>query len=97
MACPGETLLLLIIKLYYFLTCLFFQQLFPPPIITKIYHAEALFLNSDQDLSSFLLVEFGLVKFPDYTCRVSHRIFQGRVDLLEYEEVGFPFAFFREG
>ncbi|TVU12362.1 hypothetical protein EJB05_46003, partial [Eragrostis curvula] len=44
------------------------------------------FLNGDQDLSSFLLVEFGLVKFPDYTCSVSHRIFRKRSDLLEYEE-----------
>ncbi|KAK3128494.1 hypothetical protein QOZ80_6BG0462570 [Eleusine coracana subsp. coracana] len=44
------------------------------------------FLNSDQDLSSFLLVEFGLVKFPDYACCISHRIFQERSDLLEYEE-----------
>ncbi|XP_062233498.1 fanconi-associated nuclease 1 homolog isoform X2 [Phragmites australis] len=44
------------------------------------------FLNGDQDLSSFLLVEFGVVKFPDYACSVSHRIFQERSDLLEYEE-----------
>ncbi|KAI4976823.1 hypothetical protein ZWY2020_050430 [Hordeum vulgare] len=44
------------------------------------------FLNGDQDLSSFLLVDLGLVKFPDYTCRVSHHIFQERNDLLEYEE-----------
>ncbi|KAL6898075.1 hypothetical protein ACP4OV_006671 [Aristida adscensionis] len=44
------------------------------------------FLNGDQDLSSFLLVEFGLVKFPDYDCKISHRVFQERSDLLEYEE-----------
>ncbi|XP_044428011.1 fanconi-associated nuclease 1 homolog [Triticum aestivum] len=44
------------------------------------------FLNGDQDLSSFLLVDLGLVKFPDYTCSVVHRIFQERNDLLEYEE-----------
>ncbi|CAN6172712.1 unnamed protein product [Urochloa humidicola] len=44
------------------------------------------FLNGDQDLSSFLLVEFGVVKFPDYACSISHRIFQDRIDLLEYEE-----------
>jgi hypothetical protein len=47
------------------------------------------FLNGDQDLSSFLLVDLGLVKFPDYTCSISHRIFQERNDLLEYEEVNF--------
>lgn len=44
------------------------------------------FLNGDQDLSSFLLVDLGLVKFPDYTCNISHCIFQERSDLLEYEE-----------
>ncbi|CAM0912990.1 unnamed protein product [Alopecurus aequalis] len=44
------------------------------------------FLNGDQDLSSFLLVDLGLVKFPDYTCSISHPIFQERNDLLEYEE-----------
>lgn len=49
------------------------------------------FLNGDQDLSSFLLVDLGLVKFPDYTCNISHRIFQERNDLLEYEEVSFSF------
>nr|XP_019708406.1 fanconi-associated nuclease 1 homolog isoform X2 [Elaeis guineensis] len=44
------------------------------------------FLNGEQDLSSFLLVDLGLIKFPDYTCNVSHQIFAGRDDLLEYEE-----------
>lgn len=51
------------------------------------------FLNGDQDLSSFLLVDLGLVKFPDYTCNISHCIFQERSDLLEYEEVIFSFTF----
>ena len=50
------------------------------------------FLNGDQDLSSFLLVDLGLVKFPDYTCSISHPIFQERNDLLEYEEVNFSFS-----
>lgn len=45
------------------------------------------FLNGEQDLSAFLLVDLGLVKFPDYVCRVSHQIFRDRRDLLEYEEV----------
>ncbi|OAY76467.1 Fanconi-associated nuclease, partial [Ananas comosus] len=44
------------------------------------------FLNGEQDLSAFLLVDLGLVKFPDYVCRVSHQIFRDRRDLLEYEE-----------
>jgi fanconi-associated nuclease 1 len=55
------------------------------------------FLNGDQDLSSFLLVEFGIVKFPDYACCVCHHIFRERSDLLEYEEVEFSFFFFLRG
>jgi len=46
-------------------------------------------LNGDQDLSSFLLVEFGVVKFPDHVCSISHCIFQERSDLLDYEDVRF--------
>uniref|UniRef100_A0A0D9WME6 Fanconi-associated nuclease n=1 Tax=Leersia perrieri TaxID=77586 RepID=A0A0D9WME6_9ORYZ len=44
------------------------------------------FLNGDQDLSSFLLVDLGLVRFPVYACTISHRVFQERNDLLHYEE-----------
>ncbi|XP_024310496.1 fanconi-associated nuclease 1 homolog isoform X2 [Brachypodium distachyon] len=44
------------------------------------------FLNGDQDLSSFLLVDLGMVKFPDYTCNICHHIFKERNDLLEYKE-----------
>uniref|UniRef100_A0A0E0DXS0 Fanconi-associated nuclease n=1 Tax=Oryza meridionalis TaxID=40149 RepID=A0A0E0DXS0_9ORYZ len=44
------------------------------------------FLNGDQDLSSFLLVDLGLVRFPVYACTISHRVFQERNDLLQYEE-----------
>ncbi|XP_038989792.1 fanconi-associated nuclease 1 homolog isoform X2 [Phoenix dactylifera] len=44
------------------------------------------FLSGEQDLSSFLLVDLGLVKFPDYACNISHQVFAGRDDLLEYEE-----------
>jgi len=51
------------------------------------------FLNGNQDLSSFLLVEFGVVKFPDYACSRSHHLFQERSDLLEYEEVKFQSPF----
>ncbi|KAH7655823.1 Phosphodiesterase I protein [Dioscorea alata] len=36
------------------------------------------FLNGDQDLSAFLLVNLGLVRFPDYTCSVSLPIFPDR-------------------
>uniref|UniRef100_A0A0D3GDC4 Fanconi-associated nuclease n=1 Tax=Oryza barthii TaxID=65489 RepID=A0A0D3GDC4_9ORYZ len=44
------------------------------------------FLNGDQDLSSFLLVDLGLVRFPVYACTISHRVFQERSDLLQYKE-----------
>ncbi|WOL02516.1 fanconi-associated nuclease [Canna indica] len=44
------------------------------------------FLNGEQDLSAFLLVDLGMIKFPDYTCNVSHQIFQDRSHFLEYEE-----------
>ncbi|PWZ28428.1 Fanconi-associated nuclease 1 [Zea mays] len=36
--------------------------------------------------SLMVKVEFGIVKFPDYVCSISHRIFQERNDLLEYED-----------
>ncbi|XP_077228252.1 zinc ion binding/nucleic acid binding/hydrolase isoform X2 [Tasmannia lanceolata] len=44
------------------------------------------FLNGEQDLSAFLLVDLGLVKYPDYNCNISHHIFPGRSELLAYEE-----------
>ncbi|KAK1273465.1 hypothetical protein QJS04_geneDACA015224 [Acorus gramineus] len=44
------------------------------------------FLNGEQDLSSFLLVDLGLVKYPNYTCNTSLPIFRNRNDLLAYEE-----------
>ncbi|KAJ0987186.1 hypothetical protein J5N97_005542 [Dioscorea zingiberensis] len=44
------------------------------------------FLNGDQDLSAFLLVDLGLVRFPDYTCNVSLPIFPDRNELLAYDE-----------
>ncbi|KAG0454962.1 hypothetical protein HPP92_024254 [Vanilla planifolia] len=44
------------------------------------------FLNGEQDISAFLLVDIGLIKFPEYTCIVTQPIFNCRTDLLEYEE-----------
>lgn len=44
------------------------------------------FLNGEQDLSSFLLVDIGKVKYPTYTCTVSKPIFSSRTNLLAYEE-----------
>lgn len=47
------------------------------------------FLNGEQDLSAFLLVDLGIVKYPTYKCIVSQQIFSSRDDLLGYEEVSF--------
>ncbi|XAR71118.1 Phosphodiesterase I [Bertholletia excelsa] len=44
------------------------------------------FLNGEQDLSAFLLVDLGIVRYPTYSCVVSKKIFSGRSDLLAYEE-----------
>ena len=45
------------------------------------------FLNGEQDLSAFLLVDMGIVKYPTYSCIISDQIFLDRNDLLAYEEV----------
>lgn len=66
------SLMSVIYKIYSFLI-FFVQRLF--------------FLNGEQDLSAFLLIDLGMIKFPDYVCNISHQIFQDRSDLLEYEEV----------
>ncbi|CAL5391872.1 unnamed protein product [Camellia sinensis] len=53
-----------------------------------IWRAERLFfLNEEQDLSAFLLVDLGIVKYPNYNCIISNQIFSSRNDLLAYEEV----------
>ncbi|XP_078435165.1 zinc ion binding/nucleic acid binding/hydrolase isoform X2 [Wolffia australiana] len=44
------------------------------------------FLNGEQDLSSFLLADLGLVKYPTYTCNISLPIFHSRNDFIAYEE-----------
>ncbi|XP_022155223.1 fanconi-associated nuclease 1 homolog isoform X2 [Momordica charantia] len=52
-----------------------------------IWRAERLFfLNGEQDLSAFLLVDMGIVKYPTYSCIISDQIFVNRSDLLAYEE-----------
>ncbi|CAA6659803.1 unnamed protein product [Spirodela intermedia] len=45
------------------------------------------FLNGEQDLSAFLLVDLGLVKYPTYVCNISQPIFHGRNNFVAYEEV----------
>lgn len=45
------------------------------------------FLNGEQDLSSFLLVDIGKIKYPTYNCIISEPIFLNRRNLLAYEEV----------
>lgn len=44
------------------------------------------FLTGEQDLSTFLLVDMGLKKYPDYSCHRTQCIFSSRADLLLYEE-----------
>ncbi|KAG0617281.1 hypothetical protein M758_5G178400 [Ceratodon purpureus] len=44
------------------------------------------FLNGDQDLSSFLLVDMGRVKYPEYKCNRKLPVFATREALLEYEK-----------
>ncbi|XP_071720394.1 fanconi-associated nuclease 1 homolog [Rutidosis leptorrhynchoides] len=52
-----------------------------------IWRAERLFFcNGEQDLSEFLLVDMGIVKYPTYKCVVTNQIFSSRNDLLAYEE-----------
>ncbi|GJN29529.1 hypothetical protein PR202_gb17757 [Eleusine coracana subsp. coracana] len=54
--------------------------------ITQPAHIDMSFLAPFYHYTMVVPVEFGLVKFPDYACCISHRIFQERSDLLEYEE-----------
>ncbi|KVI00331.1 HIP116 protein [Cynara cardunculus var. scolymus] len=52
-----------------------------------IWRVERLFFcNGEQDLSAFLLVDLGIVKYPTYNCVVTDQIFSSRNDLLSYEE-----------
>ncbi|KAK6146066.1 hypothetical protein DH2020_019935 [Rehmannia glutinosa] len=52
-----------------------------------LWRAERLFfLNGEQDLSAFLLVDLGIVKYPAYRCIISEHIFSSRSDMLSYEE-----------
>eukprot|EP01018_Ginkgo_biloba_P025395 Gb_10162 [translate_table: standard] len=43
------------------------------------------FLNGEQDLTSFLLVDMGLRKYPNYKCNRTRCVFTNRDDLLSYE------------
>ncbi|XP_050237800.1 fanconi-associated nuclease 1 homolog isoform X2 [Mercurialis annua] len=52
-----------------------------------IWRAERLFfMNGEQDLSAFLLVDLGIVKYPTYNCIISEHIFSTRSNFLAYEE-----------
>ncbi|KAL0853776.1 hypothetical protein Bca101_058928 [Brassica carinata] len=44
------------------------------------------FLNGEQDLSSFVLLDLGIIKYPTYKCIDSEQIFSDRTKLLAYEE-----------
>lgn len=45
------------------------------------------FLNGEQDLSSFVLLDLGIIKYPTYKCIDSEPTFSNRTKLLAYEEV----------
>ncbi|CAN6447196.1 unnamed protein product [Victoria cruziana] len=45
------------------------------------------FLDGEHDLSAFLLVDLGLVRYPRYVINISENIFTSRDDLLAYEEL----------
>ncbi|KAI7727989.1 hypothetical protein M8C21_006056 [Ambrosia artemisiifolia] len=52
-----------------------------------VWRVERLFFcNGEQDLSAFLLVDLGIVKYPTYNCVVTDQLFSSRNDLLSYEE-----------
>ncbi|CAF2218768.1 BnaA08g03310D [Brassica napus] len=52
-----------------------------------IWRVERLFfLNGEQDLSSFVLLDLGIIKYPIYKCIDSEQIFSDRTKLLAYEE-----------
>lgn len=52
-----------------------------------IWRTERLFfLNGEQDLSAFLLVDLGIIKYPAHHCIISEQIFSARSDLIAYEE-----------
>ncbi|CAI9268649.1 unnamed protein product [Lactuca saligna] len=52
-----------------------------------IWRVERLFFcNGEQDLSAFLLVDLGIVKYPTYNCVITDHIFSNRNDLLSYEK-----------
>ncbi|XP_073151250.1 fanconi-associated nuclease 1 homolog isoform X2 [Henckelia pumila] len=44
------------------------------------------FLNGEQDLSTFLLVDLGIVKYPAYNCIITEQIFSNGSDLLSFEK-----------
>ncbi|CAH2036092.1 unnamed protein product, partial [Thlaspi arvense] len=52
-----------------------------------IWRVERLFfLNGEQDLSSFVLLDLGIIKYPNYKCIDSEQVFSDRTTLLAYEE-----------
>ncbi|CAH9131498.1 unnamed protein product [Cuscuta epithymum] len=57
-----------------------------PSAESLFWRAERLFfLNGEQDLSSFLLVDLGIVKYPIYNCMLTNQIFPTRSHLLSFE------------
>lgn len=69
------------------LTSVFCFSLLVPLFIYFYLLQRLFFLNGEQDLSTFLLVDLGIVKYPAYNCIISEQIFSNRSDLLSFEEV----------
>ena len=44
------------------------------------------FLNEAQNLSSFLIADLGVAKYPSYAVTRSRSVFTARQDLLDYEQ-----------
>ncbi|GAA0154469.1 hypothetical protein LIER_12441 [Lithospermum erythrorhizon] len=57
------------------------------PAESLLWRAERLFfLNGEQDLSAFLLVDLGVIKYPTYNCLFTNQIFSTREEMISYEE-----------
>ena len=57
------------------------------PLCSFINRVQRLFfLNEAQNLSSFLIADLGVAKYPSYTVRRSRSVFTSRQHLLDYEK-----------
>lgn len=61
-------------------------QLSEPPCAVVRRVQRLFFLNEAQNLSSFLVADLGVAKYPSYKVSRSRSVFTTRQDLLEYEQ-----------